>query len=253
MKKSRIGVVILAAGKGKRMAHRLPKVLIPVGGTPMILRVLDAALAARFQTKPILVVGYKKDLVKKVVGNRARYAVQQRALGTGHAVAAAMPLLRKDKVDRVVVIYGDHPFVTAIMLKKLVTALQKKGTVLSCVTVRVPSFHDEGRACLHYGRILRDKSNRYVRACIEYKDATVKERKIREVNSGQYCFDAVWLEKSLPRLKKKNLSHEYYLTDLIGLAVADGYGVTPITPRNWRSGLGANTIEEIQLAERFTH
>ncbi|PJE76204.1 hypothetical protein COV04_00755 [Candidatus Uhrbacteria bacterium CG10_big_fil_rev_8_21_14_0_10_48_11] len=250
MKKPRVGIVILAAGKGKRMGHALPKVLVPVAGKPMILRAVTAAENSKLDGKPTIVIGYKGSLVKQAVGKRAYYVLQNRSLGTGHAVAVTESAL-KGKVDYVVVTYGDHPFVTPVMLRQLVRAAQGKRPALSCITISVPDYRGFRQLYKNYGRIVRDKKTGSIRACIEYKDATKKERAIREVNSGQYCFEAAWLWKTLPRLQKKNVSKEYYLTDLIALAVADGLQVRPMVLKDWRLGIGANTLDELHVAERF--
>ncbi|OGL59658.1 hypothetical protein A3H10_02930 [Candidatus Uhrbacteria bacterium RIFCSPLOWO2_12_FULL_46_10] len=245
---TRTGIVILAAGRGARMNHAIPKVLVLVGGVPMILRALSAAEAANFKTKPVVVVGYKKELVKKIVGARARYAWQCRQLGTGHAVAATKSLLYK-KVGQVIVIYGDHPFTSANLLRRLASLQERTRAVVAMTTVVVPNFLGPRRIFLRYGHIVRDPRGRFVKRCVEYKDATARERAIREVNSGHYCFEAKWLWQSLPKLKRKNFKNEYYLTDLIGLAVAEGRRVAPLALKNWHEGLGVNTMEEVKIAE----
>ena len=246
----KIGVVLLAAGKGTRMNSNMPKVLIPVAGEAMILRTMAAIEAASFGTKPVVVVGYKGKLVERVVGKRARFALQKRQLGTGHAVAAAMPFL-KGKVDQVIVAYGDHPFLTANMLRQLAALQQRTGAAMALTTVLVPDYRGVRQIFYRWGRIERDTTSRFVRRCSEYKDATVAQRKIREVNSGQYCFNAAWLWRTLPKLERKNAQREYYLTDLMALAVSDGERVVPLVLKDWRHGIGANTQREVLLADRL--
>lgn len=265
-KKIKTGVIILAAGKGTRMNHNfstrvaglhsagrvVPKVLVPIGGVPMILCALAAVEKADFKTKPIVVVGYKKELVKKAVGNRANYVWQRRQLGTGHAVAVAKPLLYK-KVNQIIVIYGDHPFTSSSLLRRLAELRQRTKAAVAMTTVVVPNFLGARRIFLRYGHIVRDTSGRFVKHCVEYKDAARRERAIREVNSGHYCFDAKWLWQSLTKLKRKNFKNEYYLTDLIGLAVAEGRRVSPLALTDWQEGIGVNTIGDVRVAERLVH
>lgn len=242
-------VIILAAGRGTRMSAKLPKALVPVGGVPMIMRSLMTVARAGFDIKPVVVVGYKGALVKQIGGNRARYVTQRQQLGTGHAVAAARPFLR-GRVNQVVVVYGDHPFVTPLLLNRLVKMQRGRRAVLACATTVVPDFRGPRQTLLRYGRIVRARDRSILR-CVEYKDATLRERRIREVNSGYYCFDAAWLWKNLKLLRRDNVQHEYYLTDLIGLAVAQGRRVVLVVSRNWREGLGINTDKERQVAEKF--
>ena len=257
------GIIILAAGKGTRMNHdprtgparrdgtgqRLPKVLVPVGGVPMILRVLAAVEAAKFGTKPIIVVGYKKELVTDIVGKRANYACQRRQLGTGHAVAAAAPLL-KGRADEILIVYGDHPLTSRPLLQKLVRHHRKTKATMSLITVTVEDFRGPRRVFYHWGRIIRNDTGNFLDRCIEFKNATARQRKIKEVNSGYYCFNAKWLWSALKQLKPNSISEEYYLTDLMGLAVSEGRRVAPLPLTNWHEGIGVNTAEEIKIAER---
>jgi bifunctional UDP-N-acetylglucosamine pyrophosphorylase/glucosamine-1-phosphate N-acetyltransferase len=129
---------------------------------------------------------------------------------------------------------------------------QKENKAVQAVsTVVVPDFRGQRKLFWKYGHIERDSSGKYMTRCIEWKDATTKEREIKELNSGAYCFDAAWLWQSLPKLKKKNVSGEYYLTDLMGLGVAEGERVLPVPLKHWSEGLGANTLEDIRVAEHI--
>ena len=258
------GIIILAAGKGTRMNHDprtgparrdgtgqcLPKVLVPVNGVPMILRALASVEAANFETQPIVVVGYKKELVKKIVATRANCVWQRRQLGTGHAVAVAKSSLY-NKVGQVIVVYGDQPFTSANLLRRLAALRERTNAAVAMTTVVVPNFLGARQVFLRYGHIVRDSSGQFVQRCIEYKDATAHQKRIREVNSGHYCFDAQWLWQSLPKLKKKNFKNEYYLTDLIGLAVAEGRPVAPLALTDWCEGIGVNTIKEVKIANNI--
>lgn len=252
MKSPKTAIVVLAAGKGTRMKQAVPKALVPVGGLSMVLRVLRSVERANFGTKPIVVVGYKKNLVMKAVGNRARFAVQKNQLGTGHALATAMPSINKN-TNQVIVIYGDHPFFTFKTIQELATLQRKTSAAITLATVVVSNFRGPRQVFLRYGHIVRDKSGKNIKSCVEYKDATRAEKAIKETNSGAYCFDAKWLSKNLRTLKTKNAQHEYYLTDLIGLAVSAGRRVVPLQLKNWREGFGVNSLAEVKIANRFVH
>lgn len=248
---SKFAVLILAGGKGTRMEHELPKALVPVGGKPMVERVLDAVLEAELCEKPIVIVGHQKEKVQAVLGDRARYIVQEEQLGTGHAVAVAMPTLIEEGVEHVLVVYSDQPFVRAATLRKLAVEQQATKAVVALITISVPDFDGPKLALYQYGHILRDPATQAFQRCIEFKDATQEQREIGEVNAGYYCFDAKWLVENLPKLEQKNASGEYYLTDLMGLAVSQGERVLAIPTDNWIEGLGANTIEHIAIAEQL--
>lgn len=242
--------IILAAGKGTRMAHELPKALVPIKGVPLTLRTLAAVERSAFGTKPVVVVGYRKQLVKKAVGSRAQFVNQTKQLGTGHAVAVTKKLLN-NKASDIVVVYADSPLVKPATLRSLVQVRRRMKAVMSLVTIRVPDFRGIRGQFKKYGHILRDPSGTFLQECVEYKNATPKQRAIRELNSGFYCFDAKWLWKSLPKLKPKAVSGEYYLTDLMGLAVSEGKRVAILPLKDWREGLGINTLEDVRVVEKF--
>ncbi len=241
--------VILAAGKGTRMNHYLPKALVPIHGVPMVVRLLDSVEKAKLGTRPVIVVGYKKKIVMKKVGRRARFVDQKRMLGTGHAVMVTKKLLQRE-ASRVIVIYGDNPFFSPATIRDLVRKQRQSKAVLALSTVVVPDFKGPRKLFAKYGHIVRDKTGKKLERCVEWKDATRRERSIREVNSGAYCFDATWLWTALTKLKTKNVSGEYYLTDLMEVGVREGKLVLPVPLKHWREGIGANTLEDIAAAER---
>lgn len=242
-------VIILAAGKGTRMNHHLPKALLPVAGVSMIERVVTAVEKAKFGTPPIIVVGHQAKLVQQTIGPRALYAFQRKQLGTGHAVAAASTQLKKTK-GNIVVIYCDQPFITAKTLQRLVQQQQKTQAGIAALTVTVPDFTGPRLALQHCGRIVRDKRRRLMKS-VEVKDATSAERRIREVNPCVYCFDAKWLWKNLPELRPTNAQHEYYLTDLLERAVQAGEKVALLKSKNWVEALGVNSPDDLRTAERL--
>ena len=239
-----IKVVILAAGKGTRMNHNLPKVLVPIKGRPMIEYLLQAIVDSGVDGKPILVVSpdNKKMMQKAFANYDCEYAIQCEQLGTGHALACALSEI-KEKVDHVVCFYGDHPFVRPETIKKLATY---ENGVLTMMTTVVPDFEEWRKNFFHWGRIIRHKDR--VEAIVEFKDATDEVRDIKEVNPGFYCFEYGWLKKNVNQLKNNNVQQEYYLTDLVQIACSQGIkvGTLPIDPKE---AVGINSIEELEIAE----
>ena len=206
-------VIILAAGQGKRMRSDLPKVLHPLAGRPMLDHVLDTAAALK--PREIRVVhGHGGERVREAFAGRAVTWVEQaEQRGTGHAVKLALPNIKAG--DVALVLYGDVPLVRPQTLKKLIThAAAGKLAVLTA------EFADPGG----YGRIIRGPKKKVARAgiiaIVEEKDASREQRAIREVNTGLMACPAGRLAKMVARLKPNNAQREYYLTDVIGLAVA---------------------------------
>ena len=229
--------VILAAGKGTRMKSRLPKVLHPLLDKPMVLYAVETA--ARVSPEPpVLVVGHGADAVQEVVGDRARYVVQEEQKGTGHAVLQAAPLLAGHS-DIVLVTYADMPLLRAETLRTLVQEHIRTGSTITMLTVVLDDPHG-------FGRIVRDGEGN-VRAIVEEADATPEQRAIRELNVGIYAFDAAWLWENLPRVKPSPVKGEYYLTDMVGMAVDQGGRVTALTVEDREEVLGINT--RVHLAE----
>lgn len=245
--KPKIGVVILAAGKGKRMQSELPKVMHLLHDRPLVDYVVSTAEALGI--KPVAIVPDDSDLVRDFLGKRATYAVQKERLGTGHAVSVAEPKL-KGKVDHVVVLYGDMPFVTASSLQKLVDEHAAKNNVLTLMTVVVPDFHDWRTQFYDFGRIVRDINNNIIKI-VEKRDASPKELNLREVNTAFFCFNADWLWENLKKLKNSNAAGEYYLTDLVKIAFDQSAKLSAvhIDPRE---AVGVNTKENLQIAHELT-
>ena len=226
---NRLAVVILAAGQGKRMKSSLPKVLHRIAGRPMIQYVLDA-VAGLCETKPVLVVGYGAEALRKAVGESATCVVQSEQLGTGHAVMQARSVL-EGQADTVLALYGDMPLLSPRTLQSLASAHQKGRaavTLLTCV-------HEDS---MGFGRILRSPDGR-VLGIVEEAQATPEQLAIRELNCGIYCFRADWLWEHLPRLPLSPKG-EYYLTDLVGMAVAEGQPVEGVLVDDALETLGVN-------------
>ena len=241
-------VVILAAGYGKRMQSDLPKVLVPLHGKPLVQHVLDAVAASGVCESPILIVGQKKELVMETLGTGNRYVTQEEQLGTGHAVLSAAGML-EGKAENILVLNSDVPFIKPRSIHMLAEMGENSMAAVTMATVRVPDF-DEWRAGFYdFGRIIRNKSGDIVKI-VEKKDATEEELRITEVNSGSFCFKADWLWKHLRELKNENSQAEYYLTDLVAMACAEGADIASI-PIEPREAMGVNTKEHLELLHKI--
>lgn len=238
-----IQALILAAGKGVRIgAQNIPKVLFPLLDKPMILYSLKTMQKAGFK-KPVLVIGFKGEKVKKLLGEGVSYVWQKEQLGTGHAVLKAEKTLKG--IKSVLIIYGDTPLWKAETFKKLIKEHKKNNATLSLVSVILenPSF-------FRYGRIVRDRKGE-LQAIIEEKDATKEQKKIKECNPGCYLIETKWLFENLPKIEKSPVSGEYYLTDILGLAVSQGEKITVLPIKDWRQAIGINTQEQLKMAEKI--
>lgn len=232
-------VVILAAGQGKRMRSTLPKVLQPLAGKPMLGHVLAAARALEAQ-RICVVYGHGGEQVRaRLDAPDLAWALQEPQLGTGHAVQQALPHLG-DEGDALV-LYGDVPLIGLPTLRRLAAAAQ--GGRLALLTVEFDNPTG-------YGRILRDGAGRVTRI-VEEKDASEAERCVREVNTGILVAPVVQLRNWLGRIGNDNAQHEYYLTDIIGLAVADGVEVVTVQPDAVAETLGVNSKQQLAELERL--
>jgi bifunctional UDP-N-acetylglucosamine pyrophosphorylase / glucosamine-1-phosphate N-acetyltransferase len=239
-------IVILAAGKGSRMALDIPKVLVPLAGKPLIRHLLDEVDQLADIAKPIIVVGYKHPEVKKILGKGYSYALQEQQLGTAHAVWATHP-----KVDspHLIVLNGDMPFIKAQSIRRLAQLHATHNSPLSIFTIRVPHFEGVYGTMQRFGRIIRNRYNG-IEAIREYKDASPAEQEISELNPGIYVFSSDWLWDNIAAVSNQNARNEYYLTDLIALAIQQGHDVAtlPIDPRE---AVGINTPQELAIAQRL--
>ncbi|HHX81619.1 MAG TPA: NTP transferase domain-containing protein, partial [Pseudomonadaceae bacterium] len=206
-------IVILAAGKGTRMRSRLPKVLHPLAGKPLLGHVVDAARQLA-DGSLCVVVGHGGDQVRSAFPDADIHWVEQREqLGTGHAVLQALPHLRADATT--LVLYGDVPLIEVDTLRALVEKVRDDSLALLTVTLDQPAG---------YGRILRDGEGR-ITGIVEEKDASSEEKQIREVNTGVMAVPAGKMAAWLPAIGNSNAQGEYYLTDLIAIAHREGLTV----------------------------
>lgn len=235
MVKSPFSVIVLAAGKGTRMKSPIPKVLHPVAGVPMIQRVIDAVKASGAE-EVRCVLGHGEAMVREVVEPLGAVCFRQhQQLGTADAVRAAQP----DSLSGIVLIMnGDHPLIEVADIQKIVNEYLASSAHVGVVTV---TLDDPGS----YGRIVRHQGK--VWAIVEAKDATHESRKIKEVNTGIYVLRAEILSDLLPRIQPHNAQGEFYLTDIVALAVEDGSKVETI-PAPVHVSQGVNTQAELAYA-----
>lgn len=237
-------IVILAGGLGKRMQTELPKVLNELHGKPLVCHVLDAVTASGVCERPVIVVGKKRQMVMEVLGAEYCYAIQEQQLGTGHAVASTLEALSGSTLP-VVVLYGDMPYVSAETIRMLIERHADVKAKLTMATVTVPDF-ETWRAGFHdFGRVVRDVEGNIIRS-VEKKDATPEELAITEVNPCYFCFDNAWLWEHLSMLGNSNAQGEYYLTDLVKMAVTKGVPIASISI-DAKEALGVNTREHLDL------
>lgn len=241
MSEKDLRIIILAAGKGTRMKSDLPKVLHPVCGIPMVKHVVAVANRVS-QRKPLVVIGYKAEMVSTALGEGIDYVLQEEQLGTGHAIMMAAPQLQGFSGD-LLVLYGDTPLITAETLTKLVVEHQRVKSSVTLLSVEVENPAG-------YGRIIRDKNGDLERI-VEEKDASPEEKKVKEVNTGIYIFNYQDLAETLTRIKPKNAQDEYYLTDVVELLAAEGKKAWAVPCENAQELLGPNDRKTLAETDRI--
>ncbi len=232
----RTAAVILAAGQSTRMCSKSPKVLHPLMGRPLISYSLESATQAT-GSKPVLVIGHGGEQVRQVVGDTAQYVVQEPQLGTGHAVQRAEGVL-KNNTDIVLVTYADMPLIKSTTFQQLIALQQDNSGPISMMTVHA----EDPRG---FGRVIRTEAGR-ITSIVEEADASVEQLRVKELNVGVYCFQAAWLWKALKRIPL-SAKGEYYLTDLVKIAVDENLTVESYTPDDPNEAIGINT--RVHLAE----
>lgn len=230
--------VILAAGMGKRMKSKWPKVLHPVAGRPMIAYAIQTATQVT-GARPFVVVGHEGEMVQQALGDIAHFVWQREQLGTGHAVLVAREAMRE--AEAVIVLYGDTPFVRAETLQNLLDAHIHAQAKVSPLTV---VFDDS----MGFGRITRD-ANGNITGIIEEAVATPEQLNGKELNCGIYCFDAEWLWANLPKLPLRPKG-EYYLTDTVEMAVKQGVKLSSVMIDNIDEVIGVNDRVLLARAEQ---
>lgn len=238
-----LAAIILAAGQSTRMKSDLTKVMHRIAGRPVVSYVVDVARA--IGAKPICVVSSKgqPELNGYLKEQKIGVALQKKPLGTADAVMAAKPKLAKFS-GYVVLLCGDIPLIQKDVIKKLIDSVRSKRSVLGVLTMQM---RDPAR----YGRIVRDLDGHITRI-VEAKDAEGDEARIREVNTGIFCVDKEWLFRALSKVEPKNAQGEYYLTDIVSIAIAEGREVASHVVPEAQDFLGINTrVELAHAAERM--
>ena len=238
---SSLSVIILAAGKGTRMQSAKPKVLQTLAGKPLLGHVLDTCQQLTVD-ETIVVYGFGGDQVQATIGQHyehlpINWVAQTEQLGTGHAVKVALSQLPKQ--GQSLILYGDVPLVSSQTLAALQSA-NTEGMSMLTLTVSNP---------FGLGRIKRNADG-HIEAIVEQKDASSAEQKITEINSGIYCVDNALLHKYLPNLSNDNAQQEYYLTDIVKMAVADGITIAAIEPEYAFEIEGVNNRQQLASLER---
>jgi bifunctional UDP-N-acetylglucosamine pyrophosphorylase / glucosamine-1-phosphate N-acetyltransferase len=247
--KEKIKVVILAAGKGTRMKSDFPKVLAKVQGKPMIRYVLESVEKSGICKKPCIVVGYGKEQVMDELGKKYNYVVQEKQLGTGHAVMTTKKTL-ENKAENILVLYGDNPFLTGETIKKLANKHLQSGKKITMATINLPNFNGWRKVFYQsFSRVIRNKNGDIVRS-VESRDANEEELKVLEVNPCYYCFDAKWMWNNLGKIKNENNQKEYYINDLLKILMEERKKIAFINI-NPQEALAANSKEELDTLEKF--
>ena len=229
--------IILAAGNGTRMNSSLPKGAIDFFGKTIIERIVEKCEMNNFD-EIIVVVGYKKEIIMNILGNRVTYVTQEKQLGTANAVMSCSEYF-KEKEGVCVILPSDIPLIDERTLYKF---LKVHFMTNSSFTILTTLLKEEN----HYGRIYRKEG--YLKRIIEYKDATEEERKIEEVNSGIYCVDTKLLFKELNNISNINKSNEFYLTDLLEI-FEKKYKVNCYLLMDYTLLMGVNNQVELQRAK----
>ncbi len=230
-------VVILAAGKGTRMRSTLPKVLQPLAGRPLLGHVIETAKKIKAD-HIITIFGHGGNLVKSAFAHEdIQWVEQTEQLGTGHAVKVTLPVLPQDGIS--LILSGDVPCVQQETLQRLVDVSTTTGIGIVTLTL------DDSTG---YGRIVRD--NGKIQAIVEHKDASEAQREIKEINTGIYCVSNAKLHEWLPKLSNDNAQGEYYLTDIVAMALADGLEIASIQPELAFEVEGVNDRVQLAALER---
>ena len=246
---SKIQVIILAAGKGKRMKSDEPKALALLKGKPLLQYILETLKKLDPEIRPVIVVGHKKERVIEELGNEYIYAEQHEQLGTGHAVGSAKSAI-KTPHDIVIVLATDQPLVSKETLKQIISTHAEKNPTITMATVIIPDFKDWRIGLNHFGRIIRNENGK-IKKIVEFKDTTEEEKEIKELNPALYAFDAKWLWENIDKLKNENAQKEYLLTDLIKMAFDQNKNIELVQTSNIFEALQPNSQEELELLEKL--
>jgi len=240
-------IIILAAGKGTRMGSDLPKALVPLNGRPLISYLAESVSKSGVDDSPIVVVSPEnKEIISAELSQyNWQYAIQDKQLGTGHAVACAKDLIPVD-CDNIVVLYCDHPFITAESIRQVA---QTKTEAVTVMPAELGDYNDWRFNFYRWGRMIRNSEGK-VEKIVEFKDASEEEIKVTEVNPGFMCFNNQWLWENIEKLRNDNKQQEYYLTSLVEIAFSQGYEIGTIMI-GAKEAMGVNSQEELSIAEKL--
>ncbi len=238
-----VAVIILAAGLGTRMKSDLAKVLHPILDQPMIRYVLATA-SSIVADNIVVVVGHQADEVKRVCSQPPgiRFALQEKQLGTGHAVLSAMPQLANN-VEDVIILCGDVPLLKEKTVRLLLDDHRKNKRIVSLLAVEI----DQPRG---YGRVIID-DQRNLSRIVEEADATAAEKEVKLINSGIYCVDRRFLDESLAQITPDNAQGEFYLTDIIGIGYQASKKIGVMVGDDDMEVSGVNSIDDLKIVENF--
>ena len=236
----KLAVVILAAGKGTRLKSKTNnKVVIPLAGKPMVTYIVNTLLAMKLKNI-FVVVGFAKESVMKALGSTVKYIIQKKRIGTASAIRAAMKQI--NKYDTVLVVQGDDSALyTPNLINNLLQIHKEKSPVITLLTVKKENPNGLGRIKRKNGKVF---------AIVEEKNATDKEKNIKEINAACYVFSVQFLKKYLPKVKRNPIKREYYITDLIELAGKDNLPIETFAAPE-KVFIGVNTKEELILAQNI--
>ena len=248
----KIKIIILAAGKGKRMQSDEPKALTLFNGKLFLQHILDTIKKLDPKIKPIIVVGYKKERIKEVFGENYIYTEQYEQLGTGHAVMSAKKAIDSPH-DIALVISTDQPTISKETLENIISAHIKKKPAITIGTVVVPDYKDwRMELYTNFGRIVRGKDGG-VEKIVEFKNTNEEEKKIKEVNRALYAFDAKWLWNNIDKLVIDPTRGEYKLTDMINIAFTQNKKIEAVPVVDIIEGLQPNSKKELEILENLFH
>jgi bifunctional UDP-N-acetylglucosamine pyrophosphorylase/glucosamine-1-phosphate N-acetyltransferase len=233
--------IVLAAGKGTRMKTELPKCAFPILKKPMIQYIYENIKKSLIDETTV-VVGYKKEIIKEILGERVNYVVQETQDGTGHAVKCTKPLLGK-KEGTTIIMLGDMPLIDHKVINKVINYHNDKNNDLTVLTTR---FNQPKG----YGRIIRNKHGN-IEAIVEHNDCTFEQKRITEVNTGIYVVNNQLLFEAVDQIKINEAKQEYYLTDIIEIMKKNDYRVDAFELWDNEKVMGVNDLYSISVAERY--
>lgn len=236
----KLATVVLAAGEGTRMKSRLSKLLHPLAGKPIAQYAVDIARAVGAE-ETVFVIGKDGDSIRQAVGEEGiRYVVQAERRGTGHATMQARPALQ-GRSDMVLVYYGDMPLIRPETLRKLVQNQAQRHPIMTLLTL----VHDDS---MGFGRVIRGEDGR-VLEIVEEKVCTPEQLKVKELNCGLYCFDGDWLWDHIDQIPLNPVKEEYLLTDMVGIAIAEGQRVEAVCAADAEEMIGINNRVHLSWCE----